>query len=380
MKYQRLLASLGVLVAALVLASAAAAQTAGVTVVASGLNNPRGLVLGPNGELFVAEAGNGGAGPCAVASNGNTVCFGLTGAITRISSGRGGFPFQDRVARGLPSLGLADGTGHAGPHDVTLGAGAIDIAMGLGGSPAFRSLFGPAAALLGHVVRLDLEGRPRSVGDFAAVEALLNPDGAEINSNPYSLVFVLGGYNVADAGANAILRIEPDGTPRVAAFFPPRLFPAPFPPNPLIPTESVTDSIVIGPDGANYYGELTGFPFPVGAARVHRRAPGPGQPVTVFATGFTNIIDIAFGPDGSLYVLEFARNGLLAGPFSRLIRVAPNGTRTTVLDQGLIAASGLAIASNGDIYISNFGTSPTNGQVLLLRAPNTGDVDSGDRD
>ena len=51
-----------------------------------------------------------------------------------------------------------------------------------------------------------------------------------------------------------------------------------------------------------------------------------------------------------------------------------------MLDQGLFAAAALAIASNGDIYISNFGTSPTNGQVLLLRAPNTGDVDSGDRD
>jgi len=151
----------------------------------------------------------------------------------------------------------------------------------------------------------------------AAAEARLNPDGLEINSNPYSLINVAGGHVVADAGANATFRVEPDRTVNLASFFPPRLFPAPpflgLPPGAQIPTSSVTDSVTVGLDGAVYIGELTGFPFPVGGARVHRRAVGPGQTATVFATGFTEIIDIAFGPDGSLYVLEFAQNGMFAG-------------------------------------------------------------------
>ncbi len=33
------------------------------TVVMSGLDNPRGLAFGPNGDLYVAEAGRGGPGP-----------------------------------------------------------------------------------------------------------------------------------------------------------------------------------------------------------------------------------------------------------------------------------------------------------------------------
>src|SRR5690242_9224177 len=35
-----------------------------VTTIASGLDNPRGLAFGPDGGLYVAEAGKGGAGPC----------------------------------------------------------------------------------------------------------------------------------------------------------------------------------------------------------------------------------------------------------------------------------------------------------------------------
>ena len=52
-------------------------------VIASGLFNPRGLAFGPEGALYVAEAGRGGSGPC-VTGNTGTVCYGASGAITRI--------------------------------------------------------------------------------------------------------------------------------------------------------------------------------------------------------------------------------------------------------------------------------------------------------
>lgn len=63
--------------------------------------------------------------------------------------------------------------------------------------------------------------------------------------------------------------------------------------------------------GDYYVGQLTGFPFTVGAANVYR-VPKEGGTPEVVASGFTHIVDLAFGPDGSLYVLEIARNGLLA--------------------------------------------------------------------
>ena len=56
-------------------------------VIASGLFNPRGLDFGPDGaQLYVAEAGSGGTGPCIVGSDGLTKCYGATGAVTRSCS------------------------------------------------------------------------------------------------------------------------------------------------------------------------------------------------------------------------------------------------------------------------------------------------------
>ncbi len=70
---------------ALGLLGAACAQAAPqVDVIARGLSNPRGLGFAPNGQLFVAEAGSGGNGVCTVLGDGQTACYGETGALTRV--------------------------------------------------------------------------------------------------------------------------------------------------------------------------------------------------------------------------------------------------------------------------------------------------------
>jgi hypothetical protein len=53
----------------------AAAQPV-LTVVMSGLDNPRSLAFGPEGALYVAEADRGGAGPCGLNTALEIRCYG----------------------------------------------------------------------------------------------------------------------------------------------------------------------------------------------------------------------------------------------------------------------------------------------------------------
>src|SRR6187200_2966286 len=83
-----------------------------VPVVMSGLDSPRGLAFGPEGALYVTEAGRGAgvvASPatdprCFPGPAGGLMCYGPTGAVSRLWRGQ-----QSRVASGLPSTAMPDG-------------------------------------------------------------------------------------------------------------------------------------------------------------------------------------------------------------------------------------------------------------------------------
>jgi hypothetical protein len=136
------------------------------------------------------------------------------------------------------------------------------------------------------------------------------------------------------------------------------------PPGTKLEMDFVPTSVTRGPKGALYVGQLTGFPFPVGGAKVYRIVPGKGPKVV--ARGFTNIIDIAFDEKGTLYVLEIFKNGLLSGdPTGALIRVGKHGKKHEVMSEGLITPGGLVI-HKGDAYVSNCGTCAGGGEVLKI--------------
>jgi hypothetical protein len=369
MKTFRFLAVLGVLGVLAIPAGLAGGHGLRFEVVADGLDNPRGLAFGPKGALFVAEAGRGGPGPpCATVPPPPPdfrVCYGPTGAVTRIWRGK-----DKRVVDGLPSLAppVPGGTGvevYAGPTDVSFDGKRGFLVTGLGFHPDVRKTeLVPVGELFGRLWRF-WPGL-RRVADISAFE-LTNPDEGVVHSNPYAVLATRGARYVVDAGGNTLLRVR-DGTVTLVAVFPPRtnpLFPGVGPPM----IESVPDSIVRGPGGDLFVGELTGFPFPVGEARVYRVSP---DGVNVYASGFTEIIDIAFDRRGNLYVLEFDTNGLAPGTTGALWRVQPRGNRTKsestrIEVEGLTLESpaGLAIG-HGAIYVSNRGTSAGTGEVVRI--------------
>ncbi|HEY8471839.1 MAG TPA: ScyD/ScyE family protein [Natronosporangium sp.] len=340
-----------------------------VQVIADGLDNPRGVEIS-GGRVLVAEAGRGGDGPCLPDPEGEgEVCLGATGAVTAVVPGKrhGHGPSQRRIITGLPSLAPPGGDEALGLHDIAVGRHGLLGVIGLGADPARRAELGPGGELMAQLVRFRRSATP--IADLGAFEAAENPDGGEPDTNPYSLVRDRRWTVVTDAGGNDLLAVDRRGDITVLATFPETLVPAPeflgLPPGTEIPMQAVPTGVTKGPDGAYYVGELTGFPFVPGAAKVWRVVPG--EEPTIYAEGFTNIIDLAFDRSGRLYVLEIAKEGLLSGdPTGALIRVNRDGTRNELVPGALTLPGWLDIARDGTIFVSNNTVSAGDGELLRI--------------
>jgi glucose/arabinose dehydrogenase len=362
--YRRLRRTVVTLAAAACVAAAVGAASAGavtITPVASGLDNPRGMAFGPNGALYVAEAGEGGSDFCFEHPALGPVCGGMSGAVTRLWKGK-----QERILRGLPSF-VNEGGEALGPSDVNPhGNGNLYVTIGLGDNPAVRNTFPAPARLHGWLVKGNPSGHWKPTVDIAAFEAANNPDagqpGTLVDSNPNAVAALPGGRAVVDAGANDLLSVDASGNISVLAVFPVRF--VPFGPG-MIPMQPVPTSIAVGPDGALYVGQLTGFPFPMGGANIFRVVPG--QQPTVYASGFTNVLGVAFGPDGSLYVAEISHFGLLSGnPAGGIWRVPPGGGTPQLLTTSVILPGGIAVAPDGSLYVSTCAPCTNAGQVVKI--------------
>lgn len=369
MRRHPLLTACTLLAVSIASAAGAASATAAPRVVATGLDNPRGIDIDVAGLVYVAEAGRGGSGPCFGGEEGQQ-CLGQTGAITLILGGH-----KHRIVRGLPSVAGEDGGGASGPQDVDaklLGFGSF--ITGLGGSPAVRASLGPAGSRLGKLFEFS-PFRISEVADLVAYEGEENPGGEDpamegVDSNPTSVLEDGNRYLAVDAGGNDLLRVRSNGRISTLAVFPSQLADAPpflgLPAGTQIPAQAVPTAVAKGPDGAFYVSQLTGFPFPVGGASIYRVVPG-SEP-TVFATGLTNVTDLAFDRAGSLYVVQIAKNGLLSGdPAGEVIKIARNGTRTSIASDGLVEPYGIAIGRGGEIYVTNKSSQAGAGEVLRLR-------------
>ena len=77
-----------------------------------------------------------------------------------------------------------------------------------------------------------------------------------------------------------------------------------------------------------------------------------------------------FDAEGNLYALEFATESSWKtnpDPYGALIKIAPDGTRTTVWSgEGLFRPTALDIGPDGAFYVTNQGDVPGGGQVLRI--------------
>ena len=325
-----------------------------VTVVAEHLDNPRGLAFGPHGELYIAEAGHGG-GICLGEGPEGPSCAGLTSGMTKLSHGK-----QTKVVDHLISVASPDGTAAGGLAAVSTQGNRIygQMSASSAGIPPEAppgAVIDAAMAQLGRTLAINSNGSwsvLASTGDtdyaWTSDHKNLQPDQFP-DANPNGIATSGRTQYVADAGANLIAKVDNHGNVSTLAYLP-------------VPDGSITDSVPTcvakAPDGSLYVGELLGGSYAPGHARVWRIAGGTA---TVKWTGFTGIQGCGFDDEGNFYATEFQANGMFGDdPSGAVIKVAPNGARTTLGGDGSLSfPSGFAYHDDA-VYVSNWSIMPAN--------------------
>jgi hypothetical protein len=337
-------------------AVAKAPQAPTVTVIAKHLNNPRALAFDQNGNLWVAEAGRGGA-ECVATPGAPTdpTCFGTTGSLSKIR----GDGTVSRVFNGLASAAAQNGTTAIGPDGLSIlrdgiytvsGENDLVIPQGLSPGLTVRLL-----AQAGHLLRGNLSDSGdglAALADPGAFDYTWSNEHKSINpqypdANPYGVLARTNLIYVVDAAANTLDSIDRHGNIQILAVFPD-------PPA----SDAVPTCVAQGRDGALYIGELTGVGNGPGSADVFKFTTGGG--LTVWQTGFSAITGCGFGSDGSFYVTELDTVGFPPSgpPGGDVVRIAPNGTRTVLGTGQLFFPNGFAAGPDGAIYVSNWSILP----------------------
>ncbi len=173
------------------------------------------------------------------------------------------------------------------------------------------------------------------------------------DSNPYTaLQDANGNWFVADAGFNGIVRVEAgSGQRSVFCKFDPIANPLPVGP-PVI--DVVPTRIIAKPGGGYYVCNLTGFPFPEGAASVFEVSEN--GTVSALHTGLTMLTDLVLdAATGNLYALQIGTFDLSIFNFApnsaKVWRIHPDGSKEVVAEN-FDLAPGMAIDGQGNLYVS----------------------------
>ncbi|MCC6177020.1 MAG: ScyD/ScyE family protein [Chloroflexi bacterium] len=315
-----------------------------VEIFATGLVNPRGLAFRSDGSLFVAEAGTGNPGGAeAAAANPATTevsvgrekphRYGRTGQITRI------MPDGDMaiMAKNLPSIVTAVNE-ECGPSALVFVDDTLYVLMASGGweigDPAFHS----------GIYKLTSDGRLERLWDMTAY-ILEHPGKARIDDPradvpggmAYGMTYLNGKFYVTDANQDQVLEYDPaTGGVRQVIEYP--------------KSNRALTGITVGPDQNLYVAEM--------ASNKITRISADGEHADA-ATKLLMPIDVAFGPDGRMYALEFT---------GRLHRPAPeNQPHRDTLVEGLRAPTAMTFGPDGNLYVSVWGQNSPKGEGQILR-------------
>ena len=331
------------------------------SVITTGLNYPRGLKFGPDGNLYVAEAGTGATALCSTQS-----CTDLQPAVF---SPYFGCPTGGRISRIDPSSG----------NRATV-VDNLPTSVGTNADGSRADVFGPAdVAFIGNTLYVLQSGAGCGHGVPSSTNGIyrINSDGS------HTLIADLGSFSVAHPGANN----EPDDYTPEGNWYSMAVAENNF--YALEPNHG--NFVKVGLDGSiqevvdisasqghivptalaykgNFFvGDLGVFPI-TGISSVFKITPS--GTIKKIATGFSAIVGLVTDQNSNIYVLEMTANNPFPTPGAgRIRRINANGTVEEVIS-GLNFPTAMAMGPDGNLYVSSWGFGPPIGQVVKVTLNN----------
>lgn len=325
------------------------AQSPNVHVIVSGLLGPRGLKFGPDGNIYVAEAGLGGdmstQGQCdQPPAPVGPYKGGFTSRISKVTLGGARTTVADKLPSHIDAI-----NDFGGIADVAF-VGDKLYALSTGAGCSHGHANEPNALL-----QVNSDGTTTIVADLSAFlkahPVAHPPSDYEADGQWYSMLPARGALAVVEANSGQLDLITTSGqVTRIAD----------------LSADPWFGPTAIAYDGDFYVGNLSTFPIMDGSSKVLKITPD-GQ-VSTFATGFTTILGLAFDSLHRLYVLETTTGGnqLPTPGTGKVVRINADAS-TEEIATGLSLPTAMTFGPDGNLYVSNWGFGPPDkGEIVRV--------------
>ena len=325
--------------------------TAMKSIYATGLNDPRGLKFGPDGNLYVAEAGIGGTISSATFHCEQTPPpFGpylgspTGGRISKIVNG-----VRSTVTTQLPTAvnSIEDKFGAA---DVGFLDGVLYV-LETGGGCSRGLPANPSG-----IYKVNSNGTTSLVADLSAWQhahpvANPNPDDFEPDGSWYSMVVVDTFFYALEANHGELVKVTRQGAiSRVADI-----------------SESQGHIVPTAMDyrGNFYIANLNTFPI-MGNSKIMK--VNPAGNIHIVADSLSAVLGLVVAKNSWMYVLEMTVGAPFPTPGTgTILAISPSGDKS-VVTSGINFPTGMTMGPDGNLYVSTwgFGMPPGGGQITKV--------------